>query len=360
MLLSAAADNVRLDLTALDFFRRLGSSLCPTPNTLLTTSCLSYLSACEFAMSSISSYQELKGFLGSEKHPLCNYAYCYWGTHAAGCYEEDGIPSIITDLLLQWRHYPFMTDGRNFDLLEQGHIAAYLGLWLDRLLQGNEWCNHPTSIMKFTPLILACNCGNKDFVKLLLSRHDVAINIQTKVGQTALYAASYNGHATVIELLLLHNDIAINTQTNNGLTALYAAALRSHEAVVKLLLSHHNLAVNTQTRDGWTPLIVSCYNGHEAVVKLLLSHSDITVNTSTKDSWTALYVASYNGYEAVVKQLLSQHDVTVNPQTKKGWTALIAAADNGHEAVVKLLLSHNDIAVNTQTKDGLTALYTAS
>src|SRR5205807_4311491 len=125
------------------------------------------------ALPILSSHQDSKDFLGSEKPPLCDYAYHHWGIHAAGCYQEGGIPNAVTDFLLQWLrpggHYPIITNAGNFDLFERSHIAVYYG-FRDRLLPGNEWCNQPTPTIKFTPLILACTCGNKDIVELLLSR----------------------------------------------------------------------------------------------------------------------------------------------------------------------------------------------
>jgi len=275
------------------------------PNTLLTASCLSYLSACKFATRKISSDEELKDFLGSEEHPLCDYAYRHWGTHAAGCHEEGGIPDVV---LLQWGHYPFITEGGNFDLFERDHIAVYYGL-RDGLLPGNEWYNQPTSIMKFTPLILACTHGNKDTVQLLLSCSNVTINTQTEKGRTALIAASDNGHEAVVKLLLSCSDVAINTQTENGWTALSIASGNGHEAVVKLLLSHSDVAINTQTKDGRTALYAASDNGHEAVVKLLLSRSDVVIDTQTEDDRTALSAAFENGHKSIVDLLSKSFNV---------------------------------------------------
>jgi ankyrin repeat protein len=305
------------------------------PHSFIVTTCLTYLSTFEFTTRKISSQEELENFLN--EIPFLEYAYEYWGSHAKVCYEEDGLPNIVSDFLLRLDEYPCRLDEDGFDLFGQFHIAAYYGL-RDRLPVTK--CNQLTARQKYTPFILACYRGNEDIVNLLLCR-DVDINAQGGNGNTALILASAEGHVSIVKSLVSHDDIALNIQDEDGWTALMAASGDGHEAVAGLLLACNDITINTQNEHGWTALIIASANGHEAVVQLLLSHSEVALNTQDENGRTALMLASTNGHKAVVQLLLSHNDIAPNTQDENGWTALFTASCLGHKAIARLLLAHD-------------------
>ena len=299
-----------LDSTALNFFRKLGCNVYPTPHTLIATSCLSYLLASQFTRRKIASQKELEIFLNGKEHPLRDYAYHYWSFHTREA-DQPGLPRTVLNFLEKCRHYPCILDGKYFDRLERSHIIAYYGL---QDISSHEERNRLTPIMQFTPLILACANGRQENVKALLSRK-ADVNTQAKNGHTALYTASSNGHEAVVSLLLSYNQAAVKTHLKDSLRVVGSVL---HE----LVSWHDKVAVNKQTKDGQTPLFAASSKGHNAVVNLLLLHKDINVNEQTKDGRTPLFAASRNGHESVVELLLSHSGININTKTEHGWTAL--------------------------------------
>ena len=129
-----------------------------------------------------------------------------------------------------------MIAGRDFDLLECCHIVAYYGLQDITLL--NTGLNRLTSIMKFTPLVLASGQGNEAIVKALLSHNDIGASVLGDNGQIALYAAFRNGREAVARLLLSCDEIAVNAHTGDGWTAHFAPGMRSIEVKMIHTLRH--------------------------------------------------------------------------------------------------------------------------
>jgi ankyrin repeat protein len=67
--------------------------------------------------------------------------------------------------------------------------------------------------------------------------------IEGAAGQTALFAASENGHEGIVKSLLAQNGVAINT-------ALIGASSGGQEGIVKLLLSRNDVGINAAIKPG--------------------------------------------------------------------------------------------------------------
>ena len=74
----------------------------------------------------------------------------------------------------------------------------------------------------FLALYWAAYGGHIDVAKLLLSNQYIDLNIQNKLGDTPLIAASYKGHADVVDLLVA-KGADVNVANNAGDTARKAA-----------------------------------------------------------------------------------------------------------------------------------------
>ncbi|EFC44881.1 predicted protein [Naegleria gruberi] len=142
-------------------------------------------------------------------------------------------------------------------------------------------------IDKRTTLCMACELGNGEMVKLLLSK-GVKIDLGTT---TPLFVACEKGDLEIVELLLSESkkfdiskgrleesvgeDHAEFESCFSGVTPLFIACLNGFVDIVKLLLSKQEIEINL----GYiTPLYGACMNGHEEIVKLLLENSKIKVN----------------------------------------------------------------------------------
>jgi hypothetical protein len=90
-----------------------------------------------------------------------------------------------------------------------------------------------------TPLLFASrgHCFKDGSVLRLLLEHGADINVQNRIGWTALHWASYKGALEVVRLLL-ERGADVEAKDNDGQTALQVAARYGREKVVELLREH--------------------------------------------------------------------------------------------------------------------------
>jgi len=98
-------------------------------------------------------------------------------------------------------------------------------------------CNYVTDNVELieTPLHDAAKRGNLAFLEECL-RNGVSINSLDKASNTALYWASHAGHIGCIIPLLQCSNIDLNVQNKIGDTALHAAAWKGRTEAVTILL----------------------------------------------------------------------------------------------------------------------------
>ena len=84
---------------------------------------------------------------------------------------------------------------------------------------------------------MASNYGNLQVVQHLLRHPEVQVNLQERIGSTALHLATYKGYTAIVEALLGHPGIDINCQDHAGSTPLHAAASQNHQDIVAMLRS---------------------------------------------------------------------------------------------------------------------------
>ena len=131
----------------------------------------------------------------------------------------------------------------------------------------------------------------------------IDINTQDRVGRTALYLASWEGHKIVVRSLLLNENIDINLAEFNNETPLYAATHEDNVAVVEMLLQYVFTEVNKADEDGQTPLHVAAYRGFPKVVKLLIGDDRIDPNqkTTSNSQDSPLNTASAEGGYSITR-----------------------------------------------------------
>ena len=177
----------------------------------------------------------------------------------------------------------------------------------------------------------------------------------------ALILACENGHIEIVKMLLTRSDIDVNKSAcaidvnkayNDGCTALMCAIIKGNIEIVQILLDRSDIDVNKSA----CALSEACEYGYIEIVKMLLDRSDIDVNKADNDGWTPLMRAIFNGNIEIVKMLLTRRDIDVNKADNYWRTALMYACKFGYIEIVKLLLDRSDIDVNKADNAGRTAL----
>lgn len=196
-----------------------------------------------------------------------------------------------------------------------------------------------------------------EFVKHVIHKDRIPINVQDHIGYTPLVTFIKNGDLDGAKLLLaLGADPNIKDKYGN--TAVMASCQRSDYKMLRLILDYGGNP-DIQNNDGETPLIFLSRNQSWNEVSLLLDYG-ANPNIQNRQGNTALmYAARHANNEILEKMLL--HGADPNIQNKNGTTALMLAADErfgGSEKVETLLRFGAD--PNLQDNEGFTALMMAA
>jgi ankyrin repeat protein len=249
-----------------------------------------------------------------------------------------------------------------------------------------------------TPLHAAASAGHDDLVALLLKakpKQNVvasSVNLQTQLGETALFVACAAGATGAVSQLLAAPGTDANRKTRLGYSPLFAAASAGHPEVVKMLLAYKLpsttaaaaaagvaatgktagakaesglLAVDMDlaSQVGESPVYAASRNGHASTVTLFCN-AGANLNLQTVPAReTALYRAAKNG-EAKVCEVLLKHGADPTLVQKGGESPFYAAAAAGQTAALTALLanthSNDKDAFNLAQKDGFTPMYGAA
>lgn len=205
--------------------------------------------------------------------------------------------------------------------------------------------------------------GNLHKIKEFI-HDDVDINMQNKVGETALILAAKNRREDVVKFLLDLPGIKKNIQFKEADSILTNVVYNGHENIVKFILQIPGVNVNIRNDSDpcQTPLLEAAWNGRVNIVKLLLESPNININAQDNFSRTALMGACATacyGHEEVVKLLLTAPGIDVNVQNSIGETALFYAILNNKPYLTQLLLADSRTKINLQNNSGKTALMVA-
>ena len=178
-------------------------------------------------------------------------------------------------------------------------------------------------------------------------------------GETALLAATRQGHIAVVETLLRQPGIDVNKAGKKGDTALHVAAREGNLNIVRALLACPEIRVNQVAEDGMTLLHNAIGRGLD-VLRELLSVRDLNINELFHGD-SVLHISALNALEEDVEALLGYPGIDVNQVNIKGRTALHNAVDrmNSDASLVAILLRKAGIDVNKADHQGKTALHYA-
>jgi Ankyrin repeats (3 copies)/Ankyrin repeats (many copies) len=118
-----------------------------------------------------------------------------------------------------------------------------------------------------TALHAAATQGYTDKCKLLLAADRRVLEVRTRAGRSAMYAAVTEGQLPVVELL--HKDYGADlfAVPDDGSTLLHAAVLaKVPSQLILAYLLHNGLDVNAVTNSSQTPVHVAAERGNAAAV----------------------------------------------------------------------------------------------
>ena len=185
------------------------------------------------------------------------------------------------------------------------------------------------------------------------------VNAKTKLGTTALIAATAFPQSAIVVKHLLAAGADPNAANADGATALSGASAAGNLKSMRLLLA--NRADPRLAPGALSPLSAAAYSGHRSAVKLLL---DRGVGANERDGYgaTALHAAALMG-ETTISELLIKHGADPNLTVEKplpsgqqlGTPLVFSAYSQPGAAIAELLIGHG-ADVHAVTTDGESAL----
>jgi len=212
-----------------------------------------------------------------------------------------------------------------------------------------------------TPLYVACQHGQVDIVKLLLSARDIDPNMPLDDKPITPITAVNNDDDASKQLITTVNKPPVISQYESLTTIqqrrlkskldiiddyrypsprfsspLIIACARGHLAAVRLLLGDKRISVKRSVK-GFTPLLAAVINGQKEVVKLLLQHGDVDINFKGAEERTALHIACREGNLEIVKLLVEHKEINVDALDERGILPIEIAKEKGFDDIVNIL-----------------------
>ena len=277
---------------------------------------------------------------------------------------------------------------QDIQLNEEGdcllHIACQWGNEdIVRYLITDQRCDlNIQNIYLNTPLHLACNKKSSAIIRLLL-RMRCSTNIPNKKGETAqdiplnedgdclLHIACQWGDVDIVKYLLIDTKCITNIQNCSGNTPLHVACYGNLLSIIRLFLERR-CSTNFPNKKGETAqdiplnedggylLHIACQWGDEHIVRYLISDERCDPNIQTSSSGnTPLHTAAEYGQEGAIIPLLSYKNCNPNVQNKEGDTPLHIAVRVGKSPMISQLLANQQLNFNVQNSEGDTPLHIA-
>ncbi|XP_067656470.1 serine/threonine-protein phosphatase 6 regulatory ankyrin repeat subunit B-like [Haliotis asinina] len=151
---------------------------------------------------------------------------------------------------------------------------------------------------------LACNGGDIESVRYILSQSNVDVNRRRRDKRTPLMNAAYNGHKKMFALIVERGG-DVSLKDAGGDNILHRACYGGHLDMMTYVLSHIKLDINSRGRFGRTPMMAAAYSGHEELVEVLMERGG---DVSLKDDHghDIIQIACSYGHLDMLKSILSQ------------------------------------------------------
>ncbi|XP_046571002.1 putative ankyrin repeat protein RF_0381 [Haliotis rubra] len=205
---------------------------------------------------------------------------------------------------------------------------------------------------KETILHLACDGGNVEIIKYLLTQDIGDIGNRDIYGLTLVIHAAYNGDKDVFDILVEAGG-AVSQVGYNEETILHLSCEGENVEIIKYLLAHENVDIDSRDGGGWTPVMqvamVECDDVFDLLVKW---GADLSL--LDEDNNNILHLACGGNSIEIVRYLLTHDIVDINSRDGEGDTPAMIAACEGHEDVFFLLVDHEaDLTIINDAGDNI-------
>ena len=201
------------------------------------------------------------------------------------------------------------------------------------------------------PMYKALSWGYGDIVALLLSNEKCDVNLQMRLGMTALHVAVSFRRITMVDCLLKKTGIKINKKNNSGESPLFSAVTNSFLEGVHRLLDEKEIDLAIQDDEGRTPLHYAINSGPD-IFEALSQHPKAKFDVQDKQGRTLVFFAAYLNKLAYMNVLLEKsHPDTVILPDKFGVTPLVTAIKRGYQDIVARLLQEDNVSDCLKTFD---------
>ena len=221
--------------------------------------------------------------------------------------------------------------------------------------------NTVTDDNKWSGLSIAASNNYEELLDILISQHDIDINIVTKyLGKykwTALMFACKRGHHNIVSRLVTIPGIDIQYEDSLGRTAAHYAADWGHSQCITILAQTGLVNWNSKTSIGWTPLYIAVMMGHHDIVDIITQQDNIYYSVLTKDGVTLAQAVVRKGNARSV-ELLARKELCEcwNTPDKAGDTPVFAAIKNNKDDIVDILVDCPRVDLTCRDSQGWSVL----
>lgn len=186
-------------------------------------------------------------------------------------------------------------------------------------------------------LHIACECGDKGLVELLLQYNPSIEQRCSNWMDTPLLLATRSEHCTIVDLLI-ERGAMFEAVDSEGKTPLHLVSELWGDKIAKLLLKAGANPGAKESRRQRTPLHYAAEKGNLAVARVLLQNKTNIDAQDAEFGTTALHLAAELGHTDTVSLLISKGAAVSVPLSASRTTPLYLASANGHHSVVKILV----------------------